>query len=143
MKASEYWDLNTHWHMRPRAMQRIRTTKRNSYVPAEVLEAQAQVAVVCSPWHDMFPKGTVIRVHLEFDVVRHPWRGDVDNLGKLVLDALRNHRLGKLRDGTVLQGAGVYQDDRQIRDLRTVLRTVGTPAEEGVHLRIRSIREEG
>lgn len=120
--------------MRPRAQGRHRAARYTSYVPAEVLEAQAQVALVCSRWRGTYPKGMLVGIELYFDCVGHPWRGDADNLGKLVRDALRDHRLGKLRDQGVIMGAGVYHDDRQVKRLVDEVQLVATPAAEGVHL---------
>jgi Holliday junction resolvase RusA-like endonuclease len=130
--------VRTHWHMRPRALARHRTATKGrrvvSFTTAECLEAQAQVVLATARYRGAFPKGTAVGIGMRFDCVRHPWRGDIDNLGKLVLDAMRTGRLGKLKDGSVLEAAGVYHDDRQVRLLHLEVHTVATPADEGVHL---------
>lgn len=120
-------------------MARHRTARGKPYTSAEVLEAQAQVVLQFLGCNGMYPRGTLLHVHLGFHCVRHPWRGDADNLAKLVLDALRAHRLGKLRDGTQLEGAGVYADDRQIRSLHVEVYEASAPEAEGVTLHMHPV----
>lgn len=124
------------WGMRPRPMKRVRVTGNASYVPAETLEAQAHVALACMRLRGSFPKGVTICVELDVYCLPHPWRGDVDNLAKLVLDALRDHRLGTTRGMGVLWGAGVYHDDRQIKRLVIDNPVAAVAADEGMVLRM-------
>lgn len=132
--------VHTRWDMQPRPAARHRTGRFGNYVPAQVLEAQAQVALLHEPHRGTFPKGVQVAVELQFYC--HRWRGDADNLAKLVMDALRDHRLGKLRDGAVLQGAGVYHDDRQVRRLVVQWDKVPKDVPEGVRLHMRVFNQE-
>jgi Holliday junction resolvase RusA-like endonuclease len=136
--------VDSRWHMRPRAQARHRTGKGGrKYTPAEVLEAQAQVATLHYRYRGMFPKGTLVAMELTFYCVKHPWRGDWENLAKLVCDALRDTKLGRLPGGGPdLMGAGVYHDDRQIKEALVRVYTVATTADEGVHLHMRQLPQE-
>lgn len=121
--------------MRPRATPRNRSQPRGKgrpYKPVELLEAQAQVALLHTRYAGTYARGTDVQVLLVF--VCHRWRGDTDNLAKTVLDALQPKLLGKVAQQGEVWGAGVYHDDRQVRELRAVWVKVPTAQPEGVRL---------
>lgn len=102
-------------------MARARVRKgQGAYLPEATREAKAGLALRFGPWRGSYPKP--VRVHMELWVYVARWRGDWDNLAKLVCDALKE--------------AGVYTDDRQVWVARTELVEVATLAEEGYGLRL-------
>lgn len=119
--------LDSAWLMRPRASTRARVRKgQGGYHTAEVREAMAQVTLLHNRYRGAFPKGTPVAVELEFRCVRHPWRGDVDNLAKLVMDGLKD--------------AGVYADDRQVQRLVVQVVPVAQTTLEGVQLHMHAVQ---
>jgi Holliday junction resolvase RusA-like endonuclease len=111
--------------MRPQASTRARVRKgQGGYRTEAVTEAMAHVQLLHNRYRGAYPKGTPVCMELTFLVVR--WRGDVDNLAKLVMDALK--------------ASGVYHDDRQVKQLRVEEWPVASKAAEGVQLRMHQVR---
>lgn len=104
----------------PMARARAQRGRGRPYTPAHVRDAKAEVTLKTQPYRGAFPQGAPVTVELTFDCAR--WRGDMDNLEKLVLDAV------KATGG----GSGVIHDDRQVRRKLTEVRYGMHP--EGVHL---------
>jgi Holliday junction resolvase RusA-like endonuclease len=121
---------------RPAARARHRHGQAAPYKKNEVFEAQAHIALLHTRYAGAFPKGTPVELHLTF--LCHRWRGDVDNLSKLVMDALQPKKLGSARiPGQGVQpvyGAGVYHDDRQVRRKVVEWHRVAKDQPEGVQL---------
>lgn len=78
---------------------RARSGKGNHYTPERTRAAQAAIVWEAKAARVVFDPADRVELHLTFMV--HRWRGDLDNLEKLVMDAL--------------QDAGVYKNDRQVK----------------------------
>jgi Holliday junction resolvase RusA-like endonuclease len=73
----------------PRSKQRPRVTRYGTYTPKETLEAEAKIlAAWISQEEPIFTHQVVIDINF-FNATKR--RRDIDNMGKLVLDALNAH----------------------------------------------------
>lgn len=73
----------------PRSKQRPRVTRYGTYTPKETLEAEAKIlAAWISSEEPIFTHQVVIDINF-FNATKR--RRDIDNMGKLVLDALNTH----------------------------------------------------
>lgn len=85
----------------PKARARTYTTnmgRKGSYTPKRTRDAEDMIAFAARAKRVFFDSSQEVELEIVFAVNR--WRGDIDNLEKLVMDAL--------------QKAGVYANDKQV-----------------------------
>lgn len=96
----------------PVPKQRARSGQGRHYTPDRTVNAENAIAWEARAARVTFPAGVDVELRLTFGV--HTFRGDIDNLEKLVMDAL--------------QKGGVYTNDRQVK--RKVSEIIDLPRQD-------------
>lgn len=119
----------------PTSKQRARVTKRGTYTPKPTVEAEAQVAAAfrqAHPGHRPTPKGSMAW-EIGVTVYRYERAGrDLDNLLKVLLDALNGHAWEDDADvETITHFTTIWVDSRdRARTVVTIRPTGSTPRPE-------------
>ena len=111
----------------PRSKGRPRVTQRGTYTPKETLEAERKVRTY---WHETGAPQFQYQLLVEIDFYNgNKRRRDLDNMAKLVLDALNRHAYEDDNQVVELNLRKFYTDKERARTVITLREIIDHPVE--------------